>query len=183
MVTPPISDPAMGQLPFNPAAGPPVNSGMAAPPNPFGAPSPTEDFDTEFEADLSEADLLPEGYYKMKVIDVTQEISQKGDPMYTWSMAVIEGEYSGRQFRMWTSLTAAAIWKLTETLVSLGLGRPGEKARFRRSDAINRVCTAEIVQELYRDRMQNSIKSIAPAPEGVGYKAPALGIPDRDLPF
>lgn len=188
MVTPPIGGPVTTP---DPNAAPPADNtqapfpptpGAGAPPSPFGVPSSMED-DIEFEADLSDEGLVPEGYYKAKIVDVAQEISSKGDPMYVWTFVLVETEHAGRSLKLWTVRTPAAMWKLSETLVALGLGAPGQKARFKRSQALNTLCTIEVTQEPYNGRITNSVASVSPPPEGIGFKAPTVGVPAQELPF
>lgn len=59
--------------------------------------------------------LLPDGYYKAKLIKVENGKSKKQDPMWTWFFKV-----NGKDLREYTVLTDAALWKVGQIFEAFG---------------------------------------------------------------
>lgn len=129
--------------------------------NPFGAPVEADD---TFEVELTEDEgyRVPKGKYPAKCVSLEKATSQSGNPMWVWEFVITHGKYAGRSFKLWTALTASAMWKLRETLEGLGLGKGGAKAQFKKTDAINRPCTVELEDSEYQGRKQSSIGKVLP---------------------
>lgn len=125
------------------------------------------DGDDEFELEgLDEIDskfLVPDGDYKFKLIEIEKDTSNSGNPMWVWDFTIVEGPEAGKEFRLWTVTTASAMWKMVQVLVALGL-HDGESAsvKFKRSDAIGRMCMGTMEQQTYQGRMSSKIKEVFP---------------------
>lgn len=148
--------------------------------NSFALPEIDEDFDLDL-GDPGVTGLLPEGTYPAYLSDVIKGESQKGDPMWTWYFTPLTN-FSTNTLRLFTVLTPTAAWKVIETLVALGLGKMGEKAKFKKDDAIYRMCLLEITHEEYPKKsgtIRANINRVLPHPDGVGRKfKPFTGVPD-----
>ena len=89
---------------------------------PTSAPSmpgqSANNFNAGFEVDLTNVQdssfAIPDGTYKAKCIDITQDVSKSGNPMFIWEFEITEGDYRGRTFKSWTAVTPAAMWKVAE---------------------------------------------------------------------
>lgn len=154
----------------NPA--PVVQTPTPPTPMPGGAPAvmpgaaPADSFEVDLTDVQSSGYIIPDGIYHMRCIEVTQEVSKGGNPMYVWTFIIInQGPYSGREFRLFTALTSAAMWKVAETVTALGIGQVGEVVKFRRSDVINRECGAVIEEQEYGGRVNSNISKIIPMAE------------------
>lgn len=117
-----------------------------------------------FEVDLTGVEdqsyAIPDGTYKAKCIDVTQDVSKSGNPMFVWEFEIVEGDYSGRKFKSWTAITPAAMWKVAETVIALGVGQNGQVVKFKRSDVINKLCGLVMEQDEYNGRPTSRINRV-----------------------
>jgi len=116
-----------------------------------------------FDVDLTDVEnnfLIPDSLYLVKCIDLEQGVSSSGNPQYIWSFTILDGEFSGREFKLWTALTPAAMWKVAEVVVALGIGETGKAVRFRKSDVIGKTCVASIEQSEYKNQLRSSIQRV-----------------------
>lgn len=147
--------------------------------NPFinqngGAPTPQNTTPTmpgtaptsndAFEVDLSNVQensyTIPDGIYAAKCIDVTQDVSKSGNPMFVWEFELVGGNYNGRTFKSWTAITPAAMWKVAETVQALGIGQTGRVVKFKRSDVIGKACGLVIEQDEYNGKVNSKISNV-----------------------
>lgn len=115
-----------------------------------------------FEVDLSGVTAnsgftIPDGTYKVRCIDIEQTVSKGGNPMFVWTFEVIEGEHSGFQSKLFTAITPAAMWKVAETVMALGVGQEGEVVKFKRADVLNKECGAIFEQSEYNGTLRSNI--------------------------
>ena len=137
--------------------------------NPFGTPQ--DENSAVFEIDLTEE--IPtaiEGEFLGKVIDIEKSTSKAGNPMWIWTFAIVDGQYSGEEFKLFTALTPAAMWKLSETLEALGVGSPGEKIAFELKDVINTLAVLHLSEDEYNGKKRTSLDKISAPEEGAGTK-------------
>lgn len=151
-------------------------------PAPAGAPMPgnTAAANDDFMVDLTEVQdnfKVPDGLYKMVCNEVEQTVSKSGNPMFVWTFAVSQGEYAGREFKVFTAITPAAMWKVAETVVALGVGQTGQVVKFKRSDVIGKECGALIEETEYNGQVRSqisrvmSLKDMADQQEGAGFES------------
>jgi hypothetical protein len=128
-----------------------------------------------FEIDLTNVQdnfKVPDGLYKVCCNDVEQSVSKSGNPMFVWTFAVVEGNYTGREFKVFTAITPAAMWKVAETVMALGVGQQGQVVKFKRSDVVGKDCGALIEVTEYNGQARSQIsrvmtlKELAEAREG-----------------
>lgn len=137
--------------------------------NPFGGPGPSGD-DDDFDVDLGEASVsqyrIPPDTYKLKCIDVTKDVSKQGNPMWVWDFAVAEGEYSGKELRVYTALTPSAMWKLDQVVQALKLPVVDGRAKFSKKDPkttpIGRIVEADVVDNEYNGRTNSAVDELRP---------------------
>lgn len=113
-----------------------------------------------FEVDLTNIQggfTIPDGNYKVKCVDVEQGVSKGGNPQFIWTFEVSEGDHIGFQSKVFTALTPAAMWKVAETVIALGVGQSGSVVKFKRSDVINKECGAFIEQTEYNGKVRSQI--------------------------
>ena len=147
---------------------------MAANSNPFlpgnapapkgaaGAPSPTGGSD-EFMVDLTDVEeqgLIPEGVYRAKCVNVEQSVSKGGNPMFVWDFELTEGAGAGRILKVFTAITPAAMWKVAETVIALGVGQSGSVVKFKRSDVIGRECGVSVADNEYNGNVRSQIQRV-----------------------
>lgn len=116
-----------------------------------------------FEVDLSEVSsgfVIPDGIYRVKCVEIEQTVSKGGNPMFAWTFEVSSGEHAGYQSKVFTALTPAAMWKVAETVVALGVGQSGQVVKFKRSDVINKECGALIEQTEYNGQVRSQISRV-----------------------
>lgn len=142
-----------------------INGGTAskAPaPTAAGAPSPTSGAD-EFMVDLTDVEeqgLIPEGTYRAKCVNVEQSVSKGGNPMFVWDFEVLEGKGRGRVMKVFTAITPAAMWKVAETVIALGVGQSGSVVKFKRSDVIDRECGVSVADTEYNGNVRSQIQRV-----------------------
>ena len=141
-----------------------------------GAPMPGHSTDAAngaFTVDLTNVDesgaMVPEGSYKAKCIDVQQGVSKSGNPMFIWEFELVgdecEGKYKGRTMKSWTAITPAAMWKVAETVIALGVGQAGQVVKFKRSDVLNKLCGLVIEEDEYNGKKTSRVKTVIPVSE------------------
>jgi hypothetical protein len=125
-----------------------------------------------FTVDLTDVDdglAIPDGSYKAKCIDVTQGVSKTGNPMFIWEFELVgdecEGKYKGRTIKSWTAITPAAMWKVAETVIALGVGQAGQVVKFNRSDVLNKLCGLVIEEDEYNGRKTSRVRNVIPVSE------------------
>lgn len=135
-------------------------------PAPTGTPMPGTTSSAgpdSFEIDLTNVQdnfKVPDGLYRMRCQDVEQSVSKGGNPMFVWTFVVIEGDYTGREFKVFTAITPAAMWKVAETVMALGVGQQGQVVKFKRSDVINKECGALIEETEYNGNTRSQISRV-----------------------
>lgn len=135
-------------------------------PSAGNTPMPGESFSNSadsFEVDLTNIQggfTIPDGNYKVKCVDVEQGVSKGGNPQFIWSFEVSEGNNTGFQSKVFTALTPAAMWKVAETVMALGVGQSGSVVKFKRSDVVNKECGALIEQTEYGGKVRSQITRV-----------------------
>jgi hypothetical protein len=151
----------------------------------FGAP---EDNDDEFSVDLSEAPvgggyLIPDGNYPAVLVDLRKGFSKSGNPQWIWTFAIMSGEHAGKEFPLFTAIVPSALWKVAETVETLGLGKGGTMSKFTKSDAISRRCIISIRKDTYNGQERSSIAKVLPHPDGPGPVTGFKKASDDPVPF
>lgn len=142
--------------------------------NPFGAPQDDavdDVFSFDYDSVAGGLETVPEGEYVGKCIDVEKATSKAGNPMWVWYFTIVEGEYSGEDFKIYTAITPAALWKLTETLDAIGmLEDDGRPKKFSKADVVNTLVQMEIIPDSYQGTPKASLDRVKPYTGGVGKK-------------
>lgn len=127
-----------------------------------GATTPASTVDN-FEVDLTDVSdgfTIPDGNYKVRCVDIEQSVSKGGNPMFVWTFEVSEGEHIGFQSKVFTAITPAAMWKVAETVMALGVGQTGSVVKFKRADVINKECGAVIEKSEYNGQERSQISKV-----------------------
>lgn len=91
--------------------------------------------------------------------------------MFVWDFELSEGQYKGRTMKVFTAITPAAMWKVAETVIALGIGQSGEVVKFKRSDVINRECGVIIGQSEYNGNTRSQIEKVVSLQELAALRA------------
>lgn len=154
--------------------------------------APSSDSDSgkvfQFEFRPEDTGLIPVGLYEARVINMEESVSKNsGNPMLIWDFIVHEGEFAGKELRLWTTLKPGATWMLDSVLSSFGLMNPidSETAsrhskEFTVEDVRGLLCGILIEHTEYRGQVRNSIKEISSSNKGVGAR---WSIDDSSSPF
>ena len=122
------------------------------------------DANLTFELDLPEEDVdrfcVPDGDYHAVCVDVVQGVSKSNNPQFIWTFQIADGEHKGREFKNFTALTPAAMWKVTEVAQALGIGKPGQRVKFTRNDAVGKHCIITMEQTEYNGQNRSSIVKV-----------------------
>jgi hypothetical protein len=143
--------------------------------DPFAQAPGYDDDDFEVPNDEANQSQTPEGVYVVQVMDVGKSVSKAGNDMYEWTFHIVcdekgSADYAGEELKVFTALSAAALWKLEETTVALGLGKAGERGSFKRSDALGRQALAACKNQEYNGRTRLNIVELRAHPKGAGYR-------------
>lgn len=142
-----------------PGASAPKSTPVAATPMPGAASAGPDSFEVDL-TDVQDNFKVPDGAYLMKCMDVSQDVSKGGNPMFVWNFQVVEGQYAGREFKTFTAITPAAMWKVAETVMALGVGQQGQVVKFKRSDVIGKQCGAMIEATEYNGTTRSQISRV-----------------------
>lgn len=133
------------------------------PPDTEGLPDDDEIYEEDFTGvEEGGFPFVPKGFYHAKVQDMEKNLSQAGNPQYSWKFKIIAGppDVKGVTLRFWTSLLPQSRWKVVETLEALGVKASGSIARFHKKDVLGAPCIIQTVEEPYEGRMTSKIQKV-----------------------
>lgn len=133
---------------------------QSTPAMPGTAPTSNDAFEVDLSNVQENSYAIPDGVYAAKCIDVTQDVSKSGNPMFVWEFELVGGDYNGRTFKSWTAITPAAMWKVAETVQALGVGQTGQVVKFKRSDVIGKACGLVIEQDEYNGKPTSRVSNV-----------------------
>lgn len=140
--------------------------------------SEDDELDIDF-AGSKDAFVVPNGKHAMVCVDAVKGVSKSGNKMITWTFRA--GESAKRlEFKTWTVLNEASLWKLDEVLFALGLKtKEQERAKFKLRDAIGRqvMCVMKLGTN-GKGGARSEIDSLLPHPDGA-----VKGSAKEDAPF
>lgn len=116
-----------------------------------------------YEVDLSgvtDGYSIPDGNYEVECVEIEQNVSKSGNPMFVWTFEISDGQYKGFQSKVFTAITPAAMWKVAETVQALGVGQTGEVVKFKRTDVIGKKCGALIEKSEYNGQERSQITKV-----------------------
>jgi len=151
--------------------------------NPFvNGPAPTaqgvvpasgaDDFVVDL-TDVESSGLIPAGAYRAKCVNVDQQVSKGGNPMFVWDFELLEGDGKGRILKVFTAITPAAMWKVAETVIALGVGQTGEVVKFKRSDVLGKECGVTVEDTEYNGNVRSQIQNVVSLADLAKLKAQA----------
>lgn len=142
-----------------------IPGGNAAPaPMPMPGASQATNNDN-FEVDLTGVEagggfVVPDGVYKVRCMNVEQSVSKGGNPMFVWDFEISEGPKAGFKSKVFTAITPAAMWKVAETVIALGVGQQGSVVKFKRSDVLGKECGALFETSEYNGQNRSQISRV-----------------------
>ena len=149
---------------------------------PFGNPEDEDTFSFDLSGYTGNSIVAP-GTYAARVTDLLSTQSRKGDPMWTWTFEIIgnpdgsPSAYNGRTLRNHTTLSEAALFKMVESVEALGLGKQGGNMKFKKADALDRMCYLEVTAGEYEGQKTNNVKKVHPYnPLGQKFTRGSVGI-------
>jgi hypothetical protein len=123
---------------------------------PFGAPAEGDGANNKvFELPLDNSAVdqngrITRGRYKGKLINIVDAPAKtSGNPMWTWTFVITEGEFAGREFKMYTVKTSSGAWKIQEVLIALGIDVKAG-IRFAEKDVIGKAAVLLIDDDSYQ---------------------------------
>lgn len=119
-------------------------------------------------------EAMPRGNYPVVVDNVEFGHSQSsGNPMWTWTLEVSEGEYQGRKLFYHTVFTDKAIGRVKKALRAVGAVNlleddfdPEEVAD--NGDLAGLSCLAKVAVSTYEGEKRNNVKDLLPIAGGGG---------------
>lgn len=145
--------------PFMPAPGASAPTTPKVPTPGGTAPTAMDNFEVDL-SEVSSGYTIPDGAYRVKCVDIDQDVSKSGNPMFVWTFEVCDGDHAGFQSKSFTAITPAAMWKVAETVEALGVGQTGQVVKFKRSDVINKECGALFTQDDYNGTVRSQITKV-----------------------
>jgi hypothetical protein len=147
--------------------------------SPFGKSKKDDEFAFDIPDDADSGTRgarIPEGEYRGKCVSIIKDKSKAGNPMYVWSFVITKGRQAGRDFPLYTVLTPEAMWKLSETLLALGVpAEAGTSGVFQKSDVIGVYCVLVIEDDEFENRPRSKLTRILPDPRGAGRRSKVAG--------
>lgn len=131
-------------------------------PSPMPMPGNPQNNNDSFEVDLTGVEVgggftVPDGVYRVRCINVEQSVSKGGNPMFVFEFEISEGPKAGFKSKVFTAITPAAMWKVAETVIALGVGQEGSMVKFKRSEVINKECGAHFETSEYNGQNRSQI--------------------------
>jgi hypothetical protein len=124
-----------------------------------GAPAGTDSFEIDLTG-VESSGLIPEGAYRARCVEVRQDVSKGGNPMFVWDFELTEGAGKGRILKTFTAITPAAMWKVAETVIAMGVGQTGEVVKFGRSDVVGKECGVVVADSEYNGTVRSQIQRV-----------------------
>lgn len=163
----PVADQQRFDLPDQQPAG--------APPPPSGRVVDNNNFEADFTGVQSQG-VIPPGSYPMYVSNLERSTSQAGNPMLVWEFTIFGEQYTGRTFRIYAALTAAAMWKLQEVMEACGVQATGA-VRWSRDDVLNTIVDGVINTTTYEEKERSNLDKVLAPQSGAGQKRQQSGVP------
>lgn len=135
-----------------------------APPMPGGiAPEDAgDDYMVDFSISEDDFKEIEEGDYPGRLIKLESAKSQAGNPMYVWTYVITKGEHQGEELINRTAITPAAMWKLKETLIALGIQAVNGVYNFQPKDVLNKNVILEVRLQDYEGTSRPNISKVLP---------------------
>lgn len=105
--------------------------------------------------------LVKPGKYEAVVVDVVQEVSKSGNPMFTWTFQ-LGPDGNDLKLKFWTVKDREKAWNLVQVLEALQLGLNG----FTRKQAIGLQLIVETKNEDYNGKESSKAARVHPHPKG-----------------
>ena len=146
--------------PFMPTPGATAPAPTSTPmPGNTHAPNGADSFEVDLTA-VQNGFTIPDGNYRLKCIDIEQQVSKGGNPMFVWTLEVSAGQHTGFQGKVFTAITPAAMWKVAETVKAFGVGQEGQMVKFKRSDVVGKECGGYIEKTEYNGQERSQIQRV-----------------------
>ena len=114
----------------------------------------------DYKKKIENGFTIPDGNYRLKCIDIEQQVSKGGNPMFVWTLEVSAGQHTGFQGKVFTAITPAAMWKVAETVKAFGVGQEGQMVKFKRSDVVGKECGGYIEKTEYNGQERSQIQRV-----------------------
>lgn len=99
---------------------------------------------------------IPEGDYKVKIVKIKTDTSEKGNAMLIWDFEIAKGQKgAGKTLRDYTTLTPKSLWKVRSILEAAGLDVPKRDIKINKKKLIGE----EVGVTVYDDEYENKISS------------------------
>lgn len=142
--------------PFIPGGAPAPMPGAPMP----GAPAANDSFEVDLTGVEANGFTIPDGIRRVRCVNVEQSVSKGGNPMFVWDFEVSDGDHKGFKSKVFTAITPAAMWKVAETVIALGVGQQGSVVKFKRSDVLNKECGALFETVEYNGQNRSQISRV-----------------------
>jgi len=109
--------------------------------------------------------LLPEGDYRFRVAEVTQEVgADSGKDYLKWVLAVIDDDekLNGQKLYYQTSLQPQSLWVLRDLLEALGVETAQDEFEIDLDDVIDREAVASVFHERWEGKDRSKVSQITP---------------------
>jgi hypothetical protein len=136
--------------------------------------------DEEFSQDIPVGasiggNIIPDGMYVGKLIEITKETAASGNPMYVLDFALTgppeAGPALGKELRYWVPITPNTQRMIYNTFRALGLDvKEGETLKFKKSEVLNRGVALKVAKSTYNNQERSKIMDVRPHPSGAGFK-------------
>jgi hypothetical protein len=107
---------------------------------------------------------LPADTYTVRLMNVEPRESKNGDPAWSWTYEVVEGEHTGRRLWDYTSLSEKALWRVKAIFDAFGVA-PGTDTDDLLGRQVRLVVSQRIIPAGRRQgEIGNQIDRVLPGP-------------------
>ena len=113
--------------------------------------------------DVETRTLIPEGDYKVRVNEVTEEVGEdSGKPYLNWTLEVVGGEHDGKTLYHTTSLQPQALFNLKSTLISMGLPVPEKTIDIDLDKLVDGEFGVSVYHDVYDGKKKSKVQEVFP---------------------
>lgn len=106
---------------------------------------------------------MPEGDYRVRLLEVEAKESSNGNPMWNWKYEVVEGDFAGRFLWNNTTLVDAAMWAVNQTFEAFGVSTDTDTDDLIGEEVGVSVSIGEIGAGANQGKKRNNVESVFPA--------------------
>lgn len=106
---------------------------------------------------------MPEGDYRVRLLEVEAKESSNGNPMWNWKYEVVEGDHTGRFLWNNTTLVDSAMWAVNQTFEAFGVPTDTDTDDLIGEEVGVSVSIGTVGAGANQGKKRNNVESVFPA--------------------